>query len=192
VSIGSEEPSTNWLRRAKIRTKRCRPDLAAGPKLGTCCSVVGIAVPLLVTKSGTAMARTLLQQQNSARLVALATSAPAAPPQAASVPGRRRHRYRPGTRALMEIRKYQRGFDLLLRKIPFQRLVREVTLDFNNSGLKWRSDALLAVQEAAEAYLVIFFEDANVCAIHAKRVTVMVKDMQLTKRIRGLDGGRRN
>jgi histone H3/H4 len=92
----------------------------------------------------------------------------------------------------MEIRKYQRGFDLLLRKIPFQRLVRELTLTFNNSGLRWRSDALLAVQEAAEAYLVIFFEDANVCAIHAKRVTVMVKDMQLTKRIRGLDGGRRN
>uniref|UniRef100_A0A7S0HZR0 Core Histone H2A/H2B/H3 domain-containing protein n=1 Tax=Hanusia phi TaxID=3032 RepID=A0A7S0HZR0_9CRYP len=100
--------------------------------------------------------------------------------------GQRKHRFRPGTRALMEIRRYQKSTDLLLRKLPFARLVKELTLHYNNSGLRWQADALLAMQEAAEDYLVRLFEDANLCAIHARRVTLMVKDIQLTRRIRGL------
>ncbi len=94
------------------------------------------------------------------------------------------HRYRPGTVALREIRKYQKSTELLLRKLPFQRLVREIAQDFKNS-LRFQSTAILALQEAAEAYLVSLFEDSNLCAIHAKRVTIMPKDMQLARRIRG-------
>ncbi len=94
------------------------------------------------------------------------------------------HRYRPGTVALREIRKFQKSTDLLIRKMPFQRLVREISAEFK-SDLRFQSQAILALQEAAEAYLVGLFEDTNLCAIHAKRVTIMPRDMQLARRIRG-------
>jgi len=109
---------------------------------------------------------------------------------------RKKKRFRPGTVALREIRKYQRSTDLLLRKLPFSRLVREVAQDmttqandYTEVGLRWQSSAILALQEAAEAYLVHLFEDANLCAIHAKRVTIMQRDIQLARRIRGPWGG---
>jgi histone H3 len=86
--------------------------------------------------------------------------------------------------ALREIRKYQKSVDLLIRKLPFQRLVREVAQDFK-SDARFTSLSLLALQEASEAYLVGLFEDTNLCAIHAKRVTIFPKDMQLARRIRG-------
>lgn len=97
------------------------------------------------------------------------------------------HRFRPGTRALREIRFYQRSTDLLIRKLPFQRFVRELTQNFSISdeGFRWQSSALGALQEAAEAYLVGLFEDTNLCAMHGKRVTILCKDMQLARRIRG-------
>jgi histone H3 len=94
------------------------------------------------------------------------------------------HRYRPGTVALREIRRYQKSTDLLIRKLPFQRLVREIAQDFK-SDLRFQGSAVLALQEAAEAYLVGLFEDTNLCSIHAKRVTIMPKDIQLARRIRG-------
>ena len=94
------------------------------------------------------------------------------------------HRYRPGTVALREIKRYQKSTELLIRKLPFQKLVREVSQEFK-SDLRFQSSAILALQEAAEAYLVGLFEDTNLCAIHAKRVTIMPKDMQLARRIRG-------
>ena len=94
------------------------------------------------------------------------------------------HRYRPGTVALREIRKYQKSTELLIRKLPFQRLVREVAQEFK-SDLRFQSSAVIALQEACESYLVSLFEDTNLCAIHAKRVTIMAKDMQLARRIRG-------
>ncbi len=81
------------------------------------------------------------------------------------------HRYRPGTVALREIRKYQKSTELLIRKLPFQRLVREIAQDFK-TDLRFQSSAVLALQEAAEAYLVGLFEDTNLAAIHAKRVTI--------------------
>ena len=93
-------------------------------------------------------------------------------------------RYRPGTVALREIRKYQKTTDLLIKKAPFQRLVREVSQDFK-ADLRFQSSAVMALQEASEAYLVGLFEDTNLCAIHARRVTIMPKDMQLARRIRG-------
>ena len=94
------------------------------------------------------------------------------------------HRYKPGTVALREIRRYQKSTDLLIRKLPFQRLVREISREYK-ADLRFQSSAVLAIQEAAEAYLVGLFEDTNLCAIHAKRVTIMAKDMQLARRIRG-------
>ncbi|XP_032871080.1 histone H3.3-like [Amblyraja radiata] len=94
------------------------------------------------------------------------------------------HRYRPGTVALREIRRYQKSTELLIRKLPFQRLVREIAQDFK-TDLRFQSSAAMALQEASEAYLVGLFEDTNLCAIHAKRVTIMPKDIQLARRIRG-------
>ncbi|XP_067841287.1 histone H3.3A-like [Heptranchias perlo] len=103
------------------------------------------------------------------------------------------HRYRSaaemliggrGTVALREIRRYQKSTELLIRKLPFQRLVREIAQDFK-TDLRFQSAAIGALQEASEAYLVGLFEDTNLCAIHAKRVTIMPKDIQLARRIRG-------
>ena len=94
------------------------------------------------------------------------------------------HRFKPGTVALREIRKFQKSTDLLIRKLPFQRLVRDIAQQYK-SDLRFQSQAVLALQEASEAYLVGLFEDTNLCAIHAKRVTIMPKDMQLARRIRG-------
>jgi len=94
------------------------------------------------------------------------------------------HRFRPGTVALRQIRKYQKSTELLIRKLPFQRLVRQIA-DERKSDLRFQSHAIMALQEASEAYLVHLFEDTNLCAIHAKRVTIMPKDIQLARRIRG-------
>ena len=94
------------------------------------------------------------------------------------------HRYRPGTVALREIRKFQKSTELLIRKLPFQRLVRQIAHDLK-PDLRFQSAAIGALQEAAEAYIVGLFEDTNLCAIHAKRVTIMPKDLQLARRIRG-------
>jgi histone H3 len=93
-------------------------------------------------------------------------------------------RFRPGTVALREIRRYQKSTELLIRKLPFQRLVREIAQEIK-SDLRFASSAVAAIQEASEAYLVGLFEDTNLCAIHAKRVTIMPKDIQLARRIRG-------
>ena len=86
--------------------------------------------------------------------------------------------YCPGTLALLEIRKYQQFTHCLIRKLPFQRLVREITQDFK-MDLHFQLSAIMALQEAAEAYLEGLFEDTNLCAIHAKRVMIMPKDIQL-------------
>ena len=94
------------------------------------------------------------------------------------------YRYKPGTIALREIRRYQKSTETLIRKLPFQRLVREIAQDFK-TDLRFQSSAVVALQEASEAYLVGLFEDTNLCAIHAKRVTIMPKDIQLARRIRG-------
>lgn len=94
------------------------------------------------------------------------------------------HRFRPGTVAIREIRKYQKTGDLLLKKAPFQRMVKEIAYEFK-SDTRFQSSAIAALQEAAEMYLVGLFEDTNLIALHAKRVTIMPKDMQLARRIRG-------
>jgi len=97
---------------------------------------------------------------------------------------KKKRRFRPGTQALRQIRRYQKSSDLLIRKLPFQRLVKEIAQGIK-SDLRFQPNAVLALQEASEAFLVGLFEDTNLCAIHAKRVTIMPKDMQLARRIRG-------
>jgi histone H3 len=100
------------------------------------------------------------------------------------------HCYRPGTVALREIRKYQKSTKLLIRKAPFKRLVHKIAIDFK-SDLRMQSTAVLALHEASEAYLVCLFEDINECAMHAKHVTIMPKDMRLARRIQGEDERRK-
>ena len=101
----------------------------------------------------------------------------------------KKRRARPGMAALREIRKYQKSTDLLIRMAPFQRMVREIMDEFSggnpNKPNRIQATAVLALQEASEAYLVGLFEDTNLCALHGKRVTIMPKDMQLARRIRG-------
>jgi histone H3 len=88
--------------------------------------------------------------------------------------------------ALREIRQYQRSTNLLIPKTSFQRLVREVCqVELQKANMRFTSGALMATQEAAEAYLAGLFEDTNLCAIHAKRITITPKDIQLARRIRG-------
>ncbi|KAH3765019.1 histone H3 [Pelomyxa schiedti] len=94
------------------------------------------------------------------------------------------HRFRPGTVALREIRMMQKSTELLIRKMAFQRLVREIAQDFK-CDLRFQSAAVNALQEAAETYVVGLFEDSNLCAIHARRTTVLPKDLQLARRLRG-------
>ena len=94
-------------------------------------------------------------------------------------------RFRPGTVALRAIRKYQRGTELFIRKLPFQRLVQQVLGELYPTPFRVQSTALLAMQEAAEAYLTVVFSDTNLLALHAKRVTIMRKDMILAMRVRG-------
>ena len=93
-------------------------------------------------------------------------------------------RYRPGTVNLREIWRYQKTTELLIRNLPFNRLVREIAQDFK-TDLHFQSTAIIALQEAVEAFLVGLFKDTNLCAIHAKRVTIMPKDIQLARQIRG-------
>ena len=93
-------------------------------------------------------------------------------------------RYRPGTVALREIRKYQKSHELLIKKLPFQRLVKEVCQKINKE-LRFQSPALLALQEAAEDYVVRMFEHVNLYAIHGNRVTIQNKDIALWRRIKG-------
>lgn len=96
----------------------------------------------------------------------------------------KKKRYRPKSVALREINKYRKSTELLIRKMPFQRLVREIAGEIK-SEIRFQSAALEALQEASEAYLVGLFEDTNMCASHAGRVTIMPRDMILARRIRG-------
>nr|AYA72192.1 centromeric-specific histone H3 variant [Allium sativum]BAL45430.1 centromere specific histone H3 variant [Allium sativum] len=98
---------------------------------------------------------------------------------------KKKHRFKAGTVALREIRKYQKTAELLIPAAPFIRLVREITMLYSKEVNRWTPEALLAIQEAAEFFLINLLQEANLCAIHAKRVTVMQKDIQLARRIGG-------
>ena len=101
---------------------------------------------------------------------------------------RKPFRYRPGTVALREIRRLQKSTDLLIRKVPFQRVVKEIARDFSDSSdnqWKWQATAMLATQVQAEHYVTYLFEDTQQATFHRKAVTIMPKDMQLARRMRG-------
>ena len=95
------------------------------------------------------------------------------------------YRFKPGTRALIEIRREQRKYELIIARARFARLVREIVYDFSSEISRITPDAMEALQEASERYLVSLFGDAQLCAIHAKRVTLMPKDIWLAQRLRG-------
>lgn len=112
------------------------------------------------------------------------SSAVSTPSASNSASVKKAFRFRPGTVALRDIKKYQKGTDLLLRKLPFQRIVREIAMT-GKDGLRFQASAVLAMQEATEAHLVNLFADTCLCAIHGRRVTIMPKDIQLARRLRG-------
>jgi histone H3 len=96
---------------------------------------------------------------------------------------RKKHRYRPGTVALREIRQYQKNWKLLIPAAPFIRTTKEISNFYAPNISRWTGEALVALQEAAEDYIVALFADSMLCAIHAKRVTLMKKDFELARRI---------
>lgn len=104
-------------------------------------------------------------------------------PQTAS----KRTRYKPGTVALKEIRRYQNSTDLLIRKLPFQRFVRSIAQQYK-ADVRFQGPALACLHESLEAYLTGVFEDANACAVHARRVTILKRDLSLVDKIRGRFG----
>jgi len=95
---------------------------------------------------------------------------------------KKKKRFRPGTVALREIKQFQKTTDTLIQKLPFSRLVRAIAA--NLGEYRFQTSAIAAVQEATEAYLVGLFEDSQLCAIHAGRVTVYARDMALARRMR--------
>ena len=127
------------------------------------------------------MARTKETARKAPKKAKLAKKAKKA---AGSSTGVKKFRWHPGTVALREIRKFQKGTDLLLRKAPFARLVRE-TAAAHKDGLRFQSSAVAAIQEATESYVVSLLSDSSLCTVHAKRVTCMPRDLQLARRLRG-------
>ncbi|XAR53975.1 hypothetical protein NMG60_11028940 [Bertholletia excelsa] len=103
-----------------------------------------------------------------------------------SIPGqKRKFRHRPGTVALREIRHFQKTWHRVIPAAPFIRTVKEISDSVSSGVTRWTAEALVAIQEAAEDYLIHLFEDAMLCAIHAKRVTLMKKDFELARRLGG-------
>ena len=190
-----------------VRTNEGSSSIAAIPNASTVGKAVGgkkvksiprgnglhPAHPSFASSQGKAMKRPappsgggkILPPQAAAALAAIQSSAGKK-----MLPQKKKHRFRPGTVALREIRRYQKSTELLIRKLPFQRFVKEIANELFSGasfpeGIKWQSAATVALQEAGEAYLVHLFEDTNLNAIHAKRITIQCKDMQLARRIRG-------
>ncbi|XP_061349837.1 histone H3-like centromeric protein CENH3 [Gastrolobium bilobum] len=111
--------------------------------------------------------------------------APALRKSAPGTHGRKKRRSRPGTVALREIRKFQKTFKLLIPAAPFIRCVKQITNQLSTQVSRWTPEAVVAIQEAAEDYLVHLFEGGMLCAIHARRVTLMKKDIELARRLGG-------
>ncbi|KAH1085611.1 hypothetical protein AAZX31_07G055600 [Glycine max] len=108
------------------------------------------------------------------------------PQQEPEAQGRKKRRNRSGTVALREIRHFQRSCELLIPAAPFIRCVKQITNQFSTEVSRWTPEAVVALQEAAEEYLVHLFEDGMLCAIHARRITLMKKDIELARRLGGI------
>ncbi|OAX78151.1 hypothetical protein ACJ72_07543 [Emergomyces africanus] len=92
------------------------------------------------------------------------------------------HHYKPGTVALHEIHCYQKSTELLILKLLFQCVVREIAHDFKKD-ICFEKSTLLVLQKAVESYMINNFEMINLCAIHAQRVTIQKKNMRLVRRL---------
>ncbi|EAN78895.1 histone H3 variant [Trypanosoma equiperdum] len=99
-------------------------------------------------------------------------------------PQKRHHRWRPGTVALREIRRLQSSTDFLIQRAPFRRFLREVVSNLKDS-YRMSAACVDAIQEATETYITSVFMDANLCTLHANRVTLFPKDIQLALKLRG-------
>ena len=104
------------------------------------------------------------------------------------------HWYRPGMVALREIRRYQKSTECLIKRTPFQKLIREISQEYRvcrdgpgtpSIQVQFQSTAIAVLQEAAENFIAGLFKDVNLLAVHAKRVTIMPRDIRLALRIRG-------
>ena len=170
-----------------------RKTVGGGPKPSTSGSSQSRRKPSTrsVREAQAELKRMLAKKREEERKKAAAKAAKKGEQKAPKGGVKKRYRYRPGTVALKQIRRYQKTTELLIRKLPFQHLVREIAGDTEVirsplcGKVRFQSAAIMALQEASEAYLVGLFEDSNLCAIHAKRVTIMPKDIQLARRIRG-------
>lgn len=181
-------PSPNVNRLQPVLQKHVHPAMMTAPK-----PPVKRTAPLTKSKApATSKSKQLATKKKNKQTKKLATGNGVKKP----------HRFRPGTVALREIRRFQRSTDLLIPRLPFQRVVREIVQaverernikdrggDFKFMDalpeFRFTSDAIRGLQEAAEAYAISLMEDSNLAAIHAKRVTIMPKDMQFARRIRG-------
>ncbi|KAH8587246.1 histone-fold-containing protein [Bisporella sp. PMI_857] len=136
------------------------------------------------------MARTKQTATKSARKPSAKTPAKTSAKTSAKAVPKRKYRMKPGTKALREIKRYQKSTELLIPKAPFTRLVKEIMYDVTSRhAFRIQLSALQCLQEAAESALVTEFELTNLAAIHAKRVTIQVKDMHLVQRMRdGMTG----
>ena len=188
------------------RTKQtaCKSTGGKAPRnqLGTMGARAAAEIAWRQAQAANAKYQAAQQHLRQVRANAVRVQAYAAQGRGATAGIKKPHHYWPGTVALREIRRYQKGTDLLIRKAPFQHLVCEIIQEVPYKHLKGFPDlrysvksddlpyrmqrtALLALQEVAEAYQVDLFEWTNLCAVHAKRVTIMPKDMQLARRIHG-------
>jgi histone H3 len=129
------------------------------------------------------MARTKRVPAEAATQQDTRQTAQKAPKKIAAQKAAEKKKYRPGRLALREIKQYQKTTEMLIPKAPFTRLVKELGLN-EKKDIRFQKQAIEALHESSEAYIVGLFEDTNLCAIHAKRVTIMPKDMQLARRIR--------
>ena len=168
---GHALPKDSLYFREMARSKTTAKKKTGGPGKAPC--------KQLATKNPRKMLTAAQARKNAAKAMAAGKQGN---PQTGGL--KRPMRWRPGTVALRKICRYQKTTELLIRKKPFSRLVREIAQDFK-TDLRFQPQAIAALQEVAEAYLVGLFEDTNLCGIHAKRVTIMPKDLQLVRRIWG-------
>ena len=139
-----------------------------------------------ITTLSTTTQKKLKRQMSRTKTTSVSKAAKksAKKPKAARAPGAKKFRWHAGTVALRQIKKFQKSTDLLMRKAPFQRLVRELATG-HKDGLRWQASAVAALQEATESYVTGLLSDSNLCALHAKRLTLMSRDLSLARRLRG-------
>ncbi|TKR63593.1 hypothetical protein L596_027404 [Steinernema carpocapsae] len=163
---------------ARIKVTQCTKRLSSGPA-----AHVGKRIQLSQSSASSTSPASISSTPQTSRRSDLHTRAAAKSNSAGAVKRKMKKPVKRGTRALQEIRKLQGTTRNLIPRAAFGRLVREICSKKTTEDMRFKVDALAALQEAAEAFLVCLFEDVNLVAIHAKRVTIMPKDIQLVQRL---------